>query len=87
MRENQAPFMTKEFQKAISTRSRLKNKINKNTTEKNITVYKRQQNLCVSLRRKNKNAFLNNVTKAGIIINKRIFREQRILHLLKETKL
>ena len=47
-------FMTKDFQKAIYTRSILKNKMNKNPTIKNITVYKRQRNLCVSLRRKNK---------------------------------
>ena len=30
----QTPFMTNEFQKAIYTRSRLKNKMNKNPTEK-----------------------------------------------------
>ena len=29
VRENQAPFMTKEFQKAIFTRSRLKNRLTK----------------------------------------------------------
>ena len=33
-RGNQTPFMTKEFQKAIYTRSGLKNKMNKNPTEK-----------------------------------------------------
>ena len=70
VRGNQAPFMTKEFQKAIYTRSRLKNKMNKNPTEKNIRAYKRQRNLCVSLRRKNIKSFLNNVTKMGIITNK-----------------
>ena len=70
VRGNQAPFMTKKFQKAIYTRSRLKNKMNKNPTEKNITAYKRQRNLCVSLRRKNIKSFFNNVTKTGIITNK-----------------
>ena len=81
--------MTKEFQKATYTRSRLKNKMNKNPTEKNITAYKRQRNLCVSLRRKNIKSFLNNVTKRTSLqvktfglssshFNKqRIFREQR----------
>ena len=48
VRGNQVSFMTKEFQKAIYTRSRLKNKMNKNPTEKNVTAYKRQRNLCVS---------------------------------------
>ena len=62
--------MIKEFQKAIYTRSRLKNKMDKNPTEKNITAYKRQRNLCVSLRRKNIKSFLKNVTKRSIIANK-----------------
>ena len=62
--------MTKEFQKAICTRSRLKNKMDKNPTEKNVTAYKRQRNLCVSLRRKNIKSFLINVTKTSIITNK-----------------
>ena len=58
--------MTKEFQKAIYTRSRLKNKINENPTIINIAAYKRQRNLCVSLRRKNIKSFLSNITKRGI---------------------
>ena len=62
--------MTKEFQKAIYARSRLENKMNKNPTAINITAYKRQRNLCVSLRRKNIKSFLNNVTETGIITNK-----------------
>ena len=41
VRGNQAPLMTKIFQKAICTRSRLKNKMNKNSTIINITAYKR----------------------------------------------
>ena len=66
----QSPFMTKEFQKRIYTRSRLKNKMNKNLNKKNITAYNRQRSLCVSLRRKNIKSFINNVTKMGIITNK-----------------
>ena len=70
MRENQAPFMNKDFQKAIYTRSRLKNKMNKNPTIINITAYKRQRTLCVSLRRKNIKSFLNKVSERGITTNK-----------------
>ena len=44
--------------------------MNKNPTEKNITAYKRQRNLCVSLRSKNIKSFRNNVPKTGIITNK-----------------
>ena len=39
---NQVPSLIKEFQKSVYTRSRLKNKMNKNPDIKNITAYKRQ---------------------------------------------
>ena len=35
LRGNEAPFMTKELRKAIYTRSRFKNKYNKNPTDEN----------------------------------------------------
>ena len=47
VRGNQAPFMTKGFQKAIYTRRRLKNKINKNPTEKKQRLTKDNET-CVS---------------------------------------
>ena len=47
--------------------------MNKSPTKKNITAYKRQRNLCISLRRKNIKSFLNNVTKTGIITNKNVW--------------
>ena len=90
--------MTKEFQKAIFTRSRLKKKRNKNPTIINITVYKRQRNLCVSLRRKIIKSFLNNISKRAIITNKNFwtftkpfltkegFLESNVITLMKENK-
>ena len=45
VRRKPVPFITKEFQRAIYTRSRLKNKMNKNPTIINITAYKRKRNL------------------------------------------
>ena len=66
MRRNQAFFVSKEFQKAIYTRCRLKNKTDKSPTTKNITAYKRQRNLYVLLRRKTK-PFLSNVTKGALL--------------------
>ena len=47
-----APFISKDMRKAIYTRSRLRNKFRKNPSEENEKKYKRQWNLCVSLRRK-----------------------------------
>ena len=97
---NQALFMTKEFQKAIYTKSRLKNKTNENpTTIKNMTAFKRQRNYCVSLRRENIKSFHNNITKRGITTKKNFelstshslktkdFKRTTILHLLKKIKL
>ena len=52
LRGNEAPFMNKELKKAIYTRSRLKNNLNKSRTEENNTKYKKQRNKCVTLRKK-----------------------------------
>ena len=52
IRDNQAPFMTKELGKAIITRSRLRNIYNPNKTAENWELSRRQRNLCVTLRRK-----------------------------------
>ena len=49
---NQAPFMTKELSKAIMTRLRLLNNYNHNKTAENWELFRRQRNLCVTLRRK-----------------------------------
>ena len=65
--------MTKEFQKIIYTRSRPKNKMNKNPTKNNITAYEREQNLWVSLRIKNIKYFLNNITKTSTNTNKNVW--------------
>ena len=85
--------MTKEFQRAIYTRSRLKNKMNNNSKIKNITAYKRQRNLCLSKKKckivskrritTNKNfwTFIN-----SFLTNKDFYR-LTILQLLKKLKL
>ena len=52
LRGNQAPFMTKEFRKAIYNRSRLRNKFCKIPTEENEKLYKKQRNKCVAIHKK-----------------------------------
>ncbi len=52
VRGNNAPFVTRELKKAIYTRTKLKNKLNKNPTDQNERNYKKQRNKCVSLRKK-----------------------------------
>ena len=49
LRGNEAPCMTKELRKAIYTRSRFKNKYNKNPTDENKARFKKQRNKCLSI--------------------------------------
>ena len=61
IRGNSAPFMNKTLSKAFMHRSRLKNKFNKNSTNKNRELYKKQRNYCVSLLKKEKKNYYNNL--------------------------
>ena len=69
LRGNQAPFLSKEPRKEIYTRSKLKNKYNRNPTGESKAIYKKQRNKCVSLRRKAIKVYFNNVTKTGVQSN------------------
>ena len=70
LRGNQAPFMTKELEKEIYIRTKLKNKYNRNHNEEHKAIYKKQRNKCVSLRRKTIKVYFNIVTKTGVQTNK-----------------
>ena len=61
VRGNNAPFMSKRLSKEIMHRSKLKNAFNKNPTAENKKLYKRQRNYCVSLLRKEKRNYYNNL--------------------------
>ena len=61
LRGNNAPFMNKTLTKAFMHRSKLKNKYNKNPNEINKTLYKKQRNICVSLLKKEKRQYYNNL--------------------------
>ena len=74
VRGNEAPFMNKKLRKAIYTRSRLKNRYNKNPTNENKILYKKQRNKCVNLRKKAIKIYFNNITKSGIIENKKFWQ-------------
>ena len=49
IRHNNGHFMTKELQKEIMKRSKLKNKYNKERNYENWSLYKKQRNYCLSL--------------------------------------
>ena len=62
LKGNHVPFMTKEYSKAIMTKSRLRHKYNKTRTSGNWNAYEKQRNLCTSLSRKNIKRHFENLT-------------------------
>ena len=68
------PFMTKDLSKNIMKRSRLRNKyLNKNNEEKR-KLYAQQRNYCVSLLRKTKKVYYENLDERKVSDNK-LFRK------------
>ena len=49
LRGNDSSFMNKELSKTIMTRTKLRNKFQKNRTEGNLRPYTRQRNYCLLL--------------------------------------
>ena len=69
-KDSQGSFMNKTLQEALMTRSRLRNKFLKNKTQSDETAYKKQKNYCVSLFRKEKKSFFENLDTKNITDNK-----------------
>ena len=61
VRGNSAPFMNKTLSKAFMHRSKLRNNFNKNPTDENWGLFKKQRNYCVSLLKKEKKNYYNNL--------------------------
>ena len=74
LRGNEAPFMNKILRREIYTRSRLKNKLNKNPLEENKILYKNQRNKCVNLRKKAIKTYFKSITYSGIMENKNFWQ-------------
>ena len=66
--------MNKALIKAVMTRSRLRSKFLKNKTQSNKTANKKQRNYCVSLFRKKKKSFFENLDTKNITDNKKIWK-------------
>ena len=66
---NKMPFMTKDLSKNIMKRSRLRNKYLKNNNEENRKLYAKQRNYCVSLLRKTKKAYNENLDERKVSDN------------------
>ena len=70
VRGNNAPFMNKTLSQAFMHRSKLKNKYNKFPTKQNKMSYSKQRNYCVSLLKKEKRKYYNN-------LNPKIFKDNK----------
>ena len=60
------PFMTKDLSKNIMKRSRLCNKYLNNNNEENRKLYAQQRNYCVSLLRKTKKVYYENLDERKV---------------------
>ena len=73
-RGNQMPFFNKELSKAIMTRTKLRNIFLQNKSEENRIRYARQRNFCVSLLRKTKKEYYQNLNEKSVIANKSFWK-------------
>ena len=79
VRGNNQPFMNKILSKAMMYRSKLKNNFNKNPTEENKTLYKKQRNFCVSLLRKEKKRYYSNLDVKILEDNRKFWKKVKPL--------
>ena len=61
IRGNQAPFMNKTLSKAFMQQAKLKNRHNKNPTERNHLHFEKQRNYCVNLLKRVKKEYYTNL--------------------------
>ena len=73
-RANQAPFLTKEINKEIMTRSRLRNKFLRCRSDENKKAYNEQRNRCVKLVRSAKKAHYSNLSIKDVNGNKKFWK-------------
>ena len=74
VRTNQAPFINKTINKEIMKRSRLRNKFLNTKSDNDRKAYNKQRNLCVSLIRREKKNFFNNINTRDITNNKTFWK-------------
>ena len=74
LRYSNNSFMNKALRKAIITRSRLKNKFDKNSSAKNWDSYKKQRNFFLKLSHQNKEKYFNNINAKKVSDNKTFWK-------------
>ena len=85
IRANEAPFMNKQYKRAIMVRSKLRNKHNKGPCTQSLIAYKKQRNICTNLLRKIKFNFYNNLNPASITDNKTFWKNVKPMFSDKKT--
>ena len=74
LRSNQSPFMNKEISKAIMNRTRLRNRFLRTRCIGDKEAYNKQRNYCVSLIRKTKQQYYNNLDHRKVADNKSFWK-------------
>ena len=72
-RGTEATFMTKELNKAIMNRSKLKNRYINRPSCGNFLTFKKQRNICKNLYEKSKNNYFSKIISNGILGNKQFW--------------
>ena len=86
VRGNNAPFMNKTLSQAFKHRSKLKNRYNKAPTEENHRAFKFQRNYCVSLLRREKKKYYNNLDTRIFENNRKFWKSVKPLFSSKHIK-
>ena len=83
LRANHSRFVSKELNKAIMQRSRLRNAYLKGKTKAVRIAYKKKRNVCVSILRKSKNCCNENLDTKNVTDNKKFWGTAKPLFLNK----
>ena len=87
VRGNNAPFMNKTLSKEFMHRAHLKNKFNKNPTGENKKLYTKQRNYCVSLLKKEKKKYYNNLDTKTLVDNRKFWERVKPIFTDKQKSL
>ena len=74
VRANQMPFITKKLSREIMKRSRLRNNFLRKKTVETRKLYVKQRNKCLSLLKKSKKEYYQNLDEKNVIDNKKFWK-------------
>ena len=85
VRANQAPFINKNINKEIMKRLQLRNKFLNTKSDIDRKACNKQHNLCVSLIRREKKNFFNNISTHDITDNKTFLEDSKTFFYRQDT--